>query len=125
MKVVGIHRVDPPLSTPIQARYCSSFLCRLRGLTFRKELDLEEGLLLVGPRENRLDAAIHMIGVRMDLAVFWLDSGKKIVDRQLARKWHPLYIPDQPAKYVLELSAGRYEELNIGEVLEFEEVSID
>jgi len=125
MKVVGINRVDPPLSKPIRARFCSSFLCRLRGLTFRKDLDAEEGLLLVGRRENRWDAAIHMIGVRMDLAVFWLDGGKKIVDRQLARKWHPLYIPDKPAKYILELSAGWYEELSIGEVLEFEEVFMD
>ncbi len=125
MKVIGIHRVGSPLSKPIQARYCRSFLCRLRGLTFRPDLDAEEGLLLVGKRENRLDAAIHMIGVRMDLAVYWLDSKKRIVDRQLARKWHPLYVPGRPAKYVLELSAGRYGELSVGEELEFEEVFLD
>lgn len=92
---------------------------------FREELELDEGLLLVGKRENKIDAAIHMIGVRKDLAVFWLDNERQIVDRQLARRWRPLYIPERPARYILELHAGRYEDLKVGEVLHFEEISDD
>jgi uncharacterized membrane protein (UPF0127 family) len=90
---------------------------------FRKQIGAGEGLLLVGNREGRLDSAIHMLGVPVDLAVFWMDSDQTIVDRRLARKWHPLYIPQEPARYVLELSASRFDDFVVGETLHFEEIS--
>jgi len=88
---------------------------------FRDSLAHDEGLLLVGNRESRWDAAIHMIGVKMDLAVIWIDEDLRVVDKILARKWRPLYIPGAPAKYILELSAERIDDFTVGEVLKFEE----
>jgi uncharacterized membrane protein (UPF0127 family) len=123
MKEVLIKKSQAPVSPPIRARYCQSFLCRLRGLTFRKHLDREEGLLLVFKRESRFETAIHMLGVNMNLAVFWLDREQKIVDRRLARKWHPFYVPKAPACYVLELAADRLDDFILGETLQFEEIS--
>ncbi len=90
---------------------------------FRKRIDPVEGLLLVFDGESRLASSIHMLGVNVDLAVFWMDSDQKIVDRRLARKWHPLYMPQAPACYVLELSSSRYDDFDIGETLNFEEIS--
>jgi len=123
MKEVFIKKSQAPVSPPIRARYCQSFLCRLRGLTFRKPLDREEGLLLVFNRESRLDTAIHMLGVNMNLAVFWLNRDQIIVDRRLARKWHPFYLPKAPACYVLEIAADRLDDFVLGEALQFEEIS--
>lgn len=80
---------------------------------------------MVGKRENRLDAAIHMLGVGTDLAVFWLDDRLEIVDQRLAKSWHPLYIPRKPARYVLELSPERFHEFKIGDRVRFEEISMD
>ncbi len=79
--------------------------------------------MLVGNQESRLDSAIHMLGVPIDLAVFWMDNDQRIVDRRLARKWRPLYVPRAPARYVLELSPVRYDDFIVGETLDFEEIS--
>jgi uncharacterized membrane protein (UPF0127 family) len=80
MKTVNIENKNQPLCSPLQAIYCDSFLCRLRGLMFRSHLAPEEGLLLVQPRDSRLDSAIHMLFVFMDLAVIWINSGNLVQD---------------------------------------------
>lgn len=110
------------LETPIRARWCASFLCRLRGLMFRRRLAADEGLLLVQRAASRLDAAIHMLFVFTDLAVFWLDSEKKVVDKVLARAWRPIYAPRQPARYILETHPQRLDDFQIGEQAEFDDV---
>jgi uncharacterized membrane protein (UPF0127 family) len=94
----------------------------LRGLTFRKPLPLDEGLLLIHDRESRVDTAIHMLGVRMNLTVVWINSADKIVDVRLARPWRLVYIPKQAARNVLELHASRYNEFKVGDVLRFESI---
>ena len=56
-----------------RVRRCTGFLCRLRGLTFRRTLSDgdEEGILLVGRRESRTETAIHMFFVFFSIAVVW------------------------------------------------------
>lgn len=102
-----------------RVRRCSSFPCRLRGLTFRRDLDESEGLLLVGRREGRLDASIHMLFVFFPIAVVWLDGNGRVVDTQLARPFHPLYVPQAPARDVLEGAPALLEEVRIGDQLCF------
>jgi uncharacterized membrane protein (UPF0127 family) len=121
MVVLNITNLSHSLPEPIYARYCVSFLCRLRGLTFRRSLNPQEALLLVQPRENRLDAAIHMLFVPMDLAVVWINENKVVVDVQRARRWRPFYIPAQPARYILEMSESWLSSFCIGDQLDFEE----
>jgi len=117
---VLIYNQDKPDLSPIQARYCASFTCRLRGLTFKKPLPAQKGLLLAQAHENRLDAAIHMVGVWMDLAVVWINTNKEVVDLVLARRWRPLYIPRSPARYVLEVNALHLSDYEIGDRLKFD-----
>ncbi len=100
-----------------RVRRCTSFLCRLRGLTFRRRLDDDEGLLLVGRRENRADAAIHMFFVFFSIAVVWLDKSGRVVDARLARPFRPLYIPRAPARDILEGPPALLERVQIGERL--------
>ena len=110
---------------PVTAHYCASFFCRLRGLTFRRSLPDHWGLLLVQARDSRFDSAIHMLGVWTDLAVFWIDSDMRVVDKRLARSWRPAYIPKQPARYVLEMAPDYLSNYAIGDQLVFEELGPD
>jgi len=102
-----------------QVRRCASFLCRLRGLTFRRTLGADEGLLLVGTRESRADAAIHMFFVFFSIAAIWLDGEGRVVDAQLARPFRPLYVPRGPARDVLEGPPSILERVQIGDQLRF------
>ncbi|MBN1668082.1 MAG: DUF192 domain-containing protein [Anaerolineales bacterium] len=125
MKRVHITNQTRPLQCALQARYCADFPCRLRGLTFRRTLAAEQGLLLVQERENRLDAAIHMLFVCMDLAVIWIDAEGRVVDRCLAKAWRPMYVPRQAAQYVLEIIPTRLAEFEVGDRLKFEDTFLD
>jgi len=87
---------------PLRVRRCASFFCRLRGLTFRCRLAEDEAILLVGSRENRVEAAIHMLFVFFPISVLWLDRDGRVVDLCLARPFRPLYVPRRPARDVLE-----------------------
>jgi uncharacterized membrane protein (UPF0127 family) len=105
---------------PISAKICSSFLCRLRGLTFQSTIPQGWGLLLVQERENRVEAAIHMLFMFCDLVVVWINTSLEVVDVQYAKAWHLSYIPKKPAKYVLELSQKHIHDFCIGDQLRFE-----
>jgi uncharacterized membrane protein (UPF0127 family) len=120
MNTIQLENLNQPLPTPLQALYCDSFLCRLRGLMFRSSLAPGQGLLLVEGRDSRLDTAIHMLFVFMDLAVIWINSEKVVVDTVLARAWRPAYAPRQPARYILEIHPDRLNEFKIGDKIEFQ-----
>ena len=87
---------------------------------FRRQLDPEQGLLLVQKTENRTNAAIHMLFVGMDLGVIWLDSDRKIVDLALAKSWKPFYQPQKPAMYILDVHPDRLPEFSLGDRINFE-----
>jgi uncharacterized membrane protein (UPF0127 family) len=108
-----------------QAQKCSSYLCRLRGLTFRRCLDQDEGLWLVGQRESRVDAAIHMLFVFFPIAAIWLDQNGRVVDAKLALPFRPYYGPRDPAKDILEGPPSLLEKVRVGDRLRFEEIHAD
>lgn len=87
---------------------------------FRSSIAPDEGLVLVQGRDSRLDAAIHMLFVFMDLAIIWINSKNVVVDTVLARAWHLFYLPRQAAKYILEIPPERLAEFNIGDHVEFQ-----
>lgn len=122
MQEVLIYNQDKPEIAAVRAIFCQSFLCQLRGLTFRRALPVHNGLLLVQKRDSRIDSAIHMLFVWMDLAVIWINQTFQVVDTRLARRWHPIYVPDKPARYILEISAERITDFQIGDRVEFREI---
>jgi uncharacterized membrane protein (UPF0127 family) len=115
-----VRNLDNSEMSPLSVDYCDSFFCRLRGLTFRRNLSSEEGLLLVQKNDSRLDASIHMLGVWMDLGVVWINAAMKVVDLRLARSWRPLYVPQQPARFVLESDPIRLNDFHLGDQVRFE-----
>jgi uncharacterized membrane protein (UPF0127 family) len=113
-----VQNLNHALPKPARIRICDSFAGRLRGLMFRAALRRDEGLLLVGARDSRLDSAIHMLFVPFDLAVFWIDGSMQVVDKVMARAWHPAYVPSRPARYVLELHPELYSAYEVGNKVE-------
>ena len=100
-------------------KYCDTFFTQLRGLTFRPRLALDEGLLLVGKRDSRLDSSIHMLFVAFDLTVIWINADMQVVDKIIAKSWRPAYFSRQPAKYVLEIHPERWGDYEIGDTVQF------
>jgi len=122
MRQITIRNITNPIIQPVRAKYCASFFCHLRGWTFRRSIDPQEGLLLVQGRESKIDAAIHMLAVWTDLAVIWMDNSRKVVDVRLARAWRLVYSPAKPARYVLEIAPSRLGDFRIGDEVIFEEI---
>jgi uncharacterized membrane protein (UPF0127 family) len=115
---ITIKNRERPETAPIRARWCESFSSRLHGFTWRKEIKVDEGLLLVEARDSRIDTAIHMMFVWTDLAVAWVNSEMEVVDTALAKAWHPFYAPRSPARFVFEFHPSRHGEFHLGDHLE-------
>lgn len=121
-KSISIENKSRKIDGTLQIKFCDTFLSQLRGLTFRSRLSREEGLLLVGKRDSRLDSSIHMLFVSFDLAVIWINAEMQVVDKVLAKSWRPAYLSKQPARYVLEVHPDRWGEYEIGDTVEFQDV---
>ena len=118
-KFISIENKNRSIGEDINIKFCDTFLTQLRGLTFRERLGQDEGLILAGKRDSRLDSSIHMLFVSFDLTVVWINSDMKVVDKILAKSWRPAYFPKTPAKYVLEIHPDRWENFQIGDVVQF------
>jgi uncharacterized membrane protein (UPF0127 family) len=118
-KYISIVNNNRGMDGTLRTKYCDTFLTQLRGFTFRSDLLRDEGLVLVGTRDSRLDSSIHMFFVSFDLAVIWINSQMQVVDKVLARSWRPAYFSKQPAKYVLEIHPDRWDDFQIGDTVQF------
>jgi uncharacterized membrane protein (UPF0127 family) len=125
VKNIKVINQTKQVSEPILAKYCQSFFCQLRGLMFTKYLPDDQGLLLVQRSDSRVNSSIHMMFMRMDLAVIWINSDFKVVDRVLARRWKLAYLPRSAAKFVLETGINHIDEFDIGDKVCFEDVLLD
>ena len=105
---------------PLRARRCDTFLCRLRGLTFRRSLPDDEGLLFVESVESRVATSIHMFFVFFSIGVVWMAADGTVVDAKLAKPFRPYYAPCAPAKYYLEGTPALLAWVKIGERLTIE-----
>lgn len=120
-KTISIENKQRVIEGPLRIKYCDTFLTQLRGFTLRPSLGRDEGLLLVGTRDSRLESSIHMLFVSFDLAVIWINSQMQIVDKVLAKSWRPAYFSRRPAQYVLEVHPARWEEFQIGDTVLFKD----
>lgn len=102
-----------------RVRRADSFISRLRGLTFRRRLGADEGLWLVGQRESRAEAAIHMFFVFFPIGVLWLDGENRVVDKVIARPFRPFYAPRAPASGVLECQPEALARVEVGDKIHF------
>ncbi len=105
------------------ARWCSSRLCRLRGLQFRRNLKSGEALILVKDKDSIANTSIHMFFVFFPIAAIWINSKGKVTSAQLAKPWRPYYASPEPATFVLETSPDFLDKVAIGDNLDFVEIN--
>ncbi|WP_246345238.1 DUF192 domain-containing protein [endosymbiont of Lamellibrachia barhami] len=79
---------------------------RLRGLSFRKKLGVNEGLLFVFPKEKILH--IWMLNVEIPLDVAFFDQDRKLINIHSMEPddGEKSYPSAKPALYALEMSQG-------------------
>jgi uncharacterized membrane protein (UPF0127 family) len=118
MRIVQIQNLTHTLSTPILASYCESFWSRFRGLMLHAPLHENGGALLVERSDSRMDTAIHMLFMNFDITAIWINSNNEIVDVRLAKKWRPAYIPQAPARYILEAHVSQLSNFHKGDRIE-------
>jgi len=121
-KQIFVENNSRKIQTLPRIQYCDTFLMQLRGFTFRPRLSRDEGLLLVGTRDSRLDSSIHMLFVSFDLTVIWINTDMQVVDKVLAKSWRLAYFSKKPARYVLEIHPERWEDYEIGDTVIFKNV---
>jgi len=93
------------------------------GLMYRDKMDDDHGMLFLFPAEGM--RSFWMKNTRIPLDIFYFDSNLKLVSvaenaRPCRTARCPSYPSTGPAKYVLELNAGKAAELGVqkGDVLE-------
>ena len=122
MKNIKILNRSTPSCPPISAKYCDTFMCRFLGLMRHKSLAANQGLLLVEKGESRINTAIHMLFMKFDIAAIWINEEYQVVDTVLAKRWKISYMPQSPAKFILETHPSRLNDFSIGDQLYFEDV---
>ncbi len=83
-----------------------------------KELSLDGGIMIMEAKESKVNTSIHMMLMNYDITVLWLNKEMVVVDKALAKKWALYYGPKEPAQYILELHASRFDDFEIGDELE-------
>jgi uncharacterized membrane protein (UPF0127 family) len=102
-----------------QARWCSDFFSKLRGLQFRRRLNPGEAIILVSGSDSIANSSIHMFFVFFPIAGIWINSQGLVTSAQLAKPWRPYYASSKPARYVLEASPDILDRIKPGDQIEF------
>lgn len=90
------------------------------GLSRHKSLEEDEGMLFVFEKEN-VRPSFWMKGMAFALDIIWIDDGQvvqitvntPVPEAETPEAQIPLYLPNEPVDYVLELNAGATEKNNI------------
>lgn len=122
MKKVTLSNLTRPTPRPVVVGNASSFFHRLKGLMFRSKLEEDEGILLVQPRDSKIDSAIHMLFVGMPLGVVWINNANEVVDTVVAKPWRLYYGPERAARYILEIHPDRLDYFCKGDRVSIEQL---
>lgn len=98
---------------------CDTFWLRFRGMMFRRTLDPQEAFIFVYARESVAQTSIHMFFVFFPIAVLWLDSAKRVIDKVVAKPFRPFYAPRKAARYCIEGAPELVERVRIGDRVTF------
>ncbi|MDO8634289.1 MAG: DUF192 domain-containing protein [archaeon] len=103
-----------------RTRIAVGFFSQLRGLMFEKKKNFDYALVFPLHMEGRFSASIHCLFVFFPIDVVFLDREKKVVDiKKSLMPFTPFCIPSKPAKYFVELPAGKSNGVEIGDQLEW------
>jgi len=93
----------------VRAEIADTPLKQMRGLMFRKSLPENDGMIF--PFDSERYEGFWMMNTSIPLDIIWLNSTKHVVYMQKAAQPCtitdcPVYKPDAPAQYVLEVNSG-------------------
>ncbi len=100
--------------TEVKVELADTLIKRYRGLSGRKFLPQEQGMLFVFPKPEYY--GFVMRGMKFPLDFVWLDENKKVVEitTNIYPSTYPrVFKPSRPIQYVLEVNAGWAEKNNI------------
>ena len=117
-KLVKIGKSSSPF-TVVNVKYCDTIFSKFKGLMFSRDLKTDHGLIIAEKNESRINTAIHMMFMNYDITVLWLDKEMVVIDKVLAKKWAPYYVPKKPAQFVVELHHSKFSDYSIGDQLVF------
>lgn len=112
---ITVQNTSRTLPHPLRVRYCADFWTKFRGLMLQEKITVNGGALLVEDNDSRVNASIHMLFMRFDIAAIWINSKHMVVDVQIAKRWRLAYLPAQPARYILETHVTQAEYFRIGD----------
>ena len=100
----------------VRAEVADNAFKKMRGLMFRKSLGENDGMIF--PFDSEDYYGFWMMNTSIPLDLIWINAGKQVVyiqnDAQPCTIAScPVYKPDAPAKYVLEVNAGFSKDHNI------------
>jgi uncharacterized membrane protein (UPF0127 family) len=119
MGVVTVHNLSRNNIQAFDLKVCDSFFSRFKGLMLVKSIPPTSGILIDENYDGKANVSIHMFFMKLDIAVVWVNQNLRVVDLVLARKWHPIYVPTNSARYVLELHPDRLKDFSAGDQLRF------
>jgi uncharacterized membrane protein (UPF0127 family) len=109
-----------PQLKPFELKYCATFMTKLQGLMFRKNLEPHSGALLVETQDSVINTTIHMLFMNFDICTVWIDRSGTVVDVQLAKRWHLMYKPQKAACLVLETHFQHMNDFKLGDKIGYE-----
>ncbi len=101
--------------------FCKSILRRGLGLMFHRPISENQAFIFVEPRESLATTAITMLFVTFPIAVIWLNSEKRVIDKVLACPWRLFYAPERPARFYIEAHPAVLDKVDVGDKLSFPE----
>lgn len=119
MTRVIVKNITHPAELSLQAELCGTFFSRFRGLMLRDPIDKDAGIILDENTDSIMNAAIHMLFMKFDIAVIWVNSQMKVVDATYAKKWQLAYAPSSPARFILETHPDRLRDFQLGDKVDF------
>ncbi|MDD5148265.1 MAG: DUF192 domain-containing protein [Candidatus ainarchaeum sp.] len=103
-----------------KVRLADNSWLRLKGLMFENQAVFDYALVFDLPSESVLHATIHMLFVFFPIDIVFLDKGKKVVDIVRGiQPFTPSCSPKKPAKFLIELPAGKASGIKEGDLLEW------
>ena len=104
-----------------KVRIAKGFFSQLRGLMFLRKKNFDYALVFPLMAQSILGASIHCLFVFFPIDVIFLDESKKVVDVQRSVPPFALYRqPARPAKYFIEVAAGKAGQTEVGDRLEWQ-----
>jgi len=103
-----------------QMLYATSTYEISKGLMFSSKKKISKGMCLVMPtkKDVRFGASVTMMFCFSAMEIIFINQKFKVVDKVVLPAWKISYIPKEACTFVIESTVGKFENINIGDIVE-------